>query len=297
MANYPDFPVLRFAEIAEQPNRFALLEQVPLLGINAFPHVFHPVVGDERTVIILDTETTGLKADENHIIELGMVKAMYSPSLSQFTSIVDVVSMYEQPPEPISPEITTLTGITNEIVEGKRFDEELVASWFHGDPLIVAHNANFDRPFFEKRFPAQNFHAWGCSLTGIDWKARGYESGKLEYLLLRAGFFYTGHRASIDCLATLWLLHVCENALTELRQSINQKTVLIRAFGAPFDVKDALKTHGYRWHDGINGANKHWWTQIPLDFLEAERAFLDDLYRGSDRAVYEHLDARKRFKG
>ncbi|MCV6022403.1 DNA polymerase III subunit epsilon, partial [Escherichia coli] len=81
-------------------------------------------------------------------------------------------------------------------------------SWLSDDPLVVAHNAQFDRPFFEKRFAALGHLSWACSASGIDWKALGFESRKLEYLLLRLGWFYEGHRAATDCLAMAWLFHL-----------------------------------------------------------------------------------------
>lgn len=241
------FPLERLADIPERPEDFRLLERIPLTREpQSWPLEFSPLVGDEQPMVLLDTETTGLSAEDESIIELGMVKVLYSPSAKRIVSIVDVISLYEDPGKPIPELITELTSITDEMVQGQHIDDALVASWLSDDPLVVAHNAQFDRPFFEKRFAALGHLSWACSASGIDWKALGFESRKLEYLLLRSGWFYEGHRAATDCLAMAWLFHLLPESVANLLSEADRRTVLVRAFGAPFDVKDYLKERGYR---------------------------------------------------
>ena len=55
------FPLNRIQEIEDEPGDFRLLERVPLTKSSAeFPLSISPEVGDEKTIIFLDTETTGL---------------------------------------------------------------------------------------------------------------------------------------------------------------------------------------------------------------------------------------------
>ena len=49
----------------------------------------------------------------------------------------------------ISSFITELTGITNEMVSGKHIDGSSVSEFLKDVDLIIAHNAKFDRAFFE----------------------------------------------------------------------------------------------------------------------------------------------------
>lgn len=114
---------------------------------------------------------------------------------------------------PIPPFITELTGITDEKVSGQHIDETMVSDCLKDAFLIVAHNASFDRPFFEKRFKGFEEKKWACSLAGIDWSRFGFKNLKLEDLLLKSGYFYEAHRASIDCLALAWLLHIQNHAV------------------------------------------------------------------------------------
>lgn len=292
------FPVHRFSDIQQRPSDFKLLERIPFtcdLSRNRFA-LTESLVGDEIKLVILDTETTGFDASAEKIIELGMVSVLYSPSLMKITMVSDVVSMYEDPGKPIPEVITGITGITDDMVAGQTFDKDRVAEFLRDDPLVIAHHAGFDRPFFEKRFPEYANLRWACSIKGVDWKALGFESNKLEYILLRSGYFYEGHRASIDCLAMAWLFFVNENALISVLASAAKKTFIVRAFGAPFDVKDSLKARDYQWDDGTGAFNKHWHCEIADTQLEEERDFLDQLYRGAEIAHFEPVNARTRFK-
>ena len=299
MTTPSEFPIDAFDRIKQSPGDFRLLERVPITRDDTtFPIAPNPPVGDDRPFIILDVETTGFDPSVEKIIEIGLVTGLYSPSANRITQLTGAYSQFEDPGKPIPEEITRITGITDDDVAGQRIDDDWLLSMFEGDPLVLAHNAGFDRPFTEARFPGLANSGWACTIKGIDWAGLGFESSKLEYLLLRHGYFYQGHRASIDCLATAWLLHANPEAFPQLLASARQPTVVIRAFGAPFEVKDQLKSRGYRWHAGDEGSNKCWWTEIPETDLQEEQRYLAEAYPGgSDRAHYERRTARTRFIG
>ncbi len=288
----------RLNRLLAKTDDFRLLERIPITRPGSdLPFSLCDTVGDETAIVFLDTETTGLSADTDVIIELGLVKATFSPSEQRLVSIDRVVSAYEDPGVPIPPFITELTGITDEKVRGQHIDEKMVSEYMKDVSLIVAHNASFDRPFFEKRFRGFEEKKWACSLTGINWNRFGFKSLKLEDLLLRSGYFYEAHRASLDCLALAWLLHIQNHAFADLLAQACKKTVMVQAFGAPFEAKDALKTRGYRWHDGTTGTNRHWWKEIAEEKLADEKNFLDELYpHGSDHACFSVKTAAERFK-
>ena len=149
--------------------------------------------------VFLDTETTGLSYEKDKILELGMVKFEYTKD-GHIYRILDEFNQYHDPKEPISQQITELTGITDAMVKDKAINKEAVATFLEEVDIIIAHNAAFDRPFFDKMFPEVMTKVWGCSRVDIDWKAEKIESHKLEYLAYKYNFFYEGHRAVIDCL-------------------------------------------------------------------------------------------------
>lgn len=77
--------------------------------------------------------------------------------------------------------------------------------------------------------------------------------------------------------STVWRWHGCSMSRTtrfaDLLAQAGKKTVTVRAFGAPFEAKDALKTRGYRWHDGTTGPNRHWWKEIAEEEVADEKIF------------------------
>ena len=60
---------------------------------------------------VLDTETTGLSAYYDKVIEIGILRVCNNQIVAQYSQLI-------QPEYEIDPFITQLTGITNEMVAG-----------------------------------------------------------------------------------------------------------------------------------------------------------------------------------
>ena len=267
------FDTNRFAEIQANPSRFRLLEQIPLSAEDRCPIKLCETVGDEITLALLDFETTGFTAGSDEVIELGLVQVAYSPSLGKITEIIEITSQLECPKQTISELITSITGISNEMVAGKRIDDAHVARIVNSSNALIAHNAQFDRAFFDIRFPEMANKVWACSVKDIDWRAHGFESAKLEYLLLKNGYFYDGHRAATDCLAMVQLFESVPNALPELLANAQKASFKILAKGVSYADREVVKKRGYRW----DADNRHWWTIVSEDAYAEETAFLNAL--------------------
>lgn len=98
--------------------------------------------------VVFDLETTGLKVSEgDSIIEIGAVKIKNG-------KITDRFDMFVKPPKEISNEISTITGITNEMVSDALSEEKVVKMFMDwvGDLPMVAHNARFDLSFIEMAY-------------------------------------------------------------------------------------------------------------------------------------------------
>ena len=292
------FNLSSWDEVNKNPHNFKLIKRVQFSeNPGDYPHALKPLIGDEISIVFLDFETTGLSHQTDEVIELGIVKVKYSPSEKRMTEISLVRSEYNDPERDIPQEITEITGIKDADVKNKKIDVKQVKEWIGSEEntYIIAHNSKFDRPFFTKLMGTDNYK-WGCSASQIDWKAfKEYriESAKLEYILLKLGYFYGGHRASVDCLAMVQMFFILPEALEQLLQNIDQNSVIIEAIGAPFDIKDPLKHAGYRW----NAEKKTWWIEVPESKLEE---YLTDLgkfgnYKSSN-ATQVPLTARERFK-
>jgi DNA polymerase-3 subunit epsilon len=229
------------------------------------------------------------------------------PSLfSDEGDVGDVFGVYgglQQPTNPIPPEITQLTGITDEMVAGQMLDIAAVRAIVEPADLVIAHNAGFDRPFCEALNDLFALKAWACSVSEIDWSSRGFEGTKLGYLIGQSGYFHDGHRAVDDCFARLAVLAAVHggaerSAFAELCQASQRSRICIFAENAPFDLKGHLKARGYRWADGSDGRPKSWWIEIAEEDLDAELHYLrTEIYRWPDADPPLHrLTAFDRFR-
>ena len=253
-------------------------------------HSFAPSAPGQvlQTGVVLDTETTGLSSQDDQVIELGMIAFEFDPVLGTVHSVREVFDELEDPERPIPPETTQVHHITDAMVHGKRINDTTVEKIVAQASVIIAHNASFDRPFVEKRWPVFKDKQWVCSIKDIDWKSEGVGSAKLEYLLQTQGIFYEAHRAETDCWALLELLNAVlpqsqQPALLRLLESLNQPQVRLYATGSPFDAKDLLKARGYRWAPEI----KCWHRQLGGDkALQEELSWLKNrVYQGKRASV------------
>lgn len=260
-----------------------------------------PTIGQDcRTGILLDTETTGLDHAKDEIIELGMIKFDYTPD-GRIVGVRDTFSAFNEPSAPIAPEVTALTGITDDLVAGHRFNDAAVTAFVEGAVIVIAHNSGFDRKFVERYWPMFAHNAWGCSMSEIDCRKHGFAGSQLGYLLNGAGYFHQAHRAVDDCHALLEILDfklppTGAPALAVLLDTARRKTVRIWAEQSPFELKDSLKRRGYRWSDGTDGRPKSWYIDVCETALEDELAFLKaEIYLRDVEPRLQTLTAFTRF--
>jgi DNA polymerase III subunit epsilon len=240
---------------------------------------FTPPVGLDMNIAgLLDTETTGLDAQKDEVIELGMVKFDYSPD-GRIVGVRETFSAFNEPSGSLAPETTALTGITDEMVAGHRIDEAAVNAFVDDAAIVIAHNSGFDRKFAERCWPLFEQKAWACSATEIEWRQHGFAGAQLGYLLNGAGYFHAAHRAVDDCHALLEVLAfelptTGAPALALLLETARKPTVRVWAEQSPFELKDSLKKRGYRWNDGSDGRPKSWFIDVCETALDGELAFL-----------------------
>lgn len=255
--------------------------------------------GDVTRVVVLDTETTGLDASKDAIIELALLRVDIDNATGLPVGAVQVFDELEDPGRSIPKEVVALTGLTDADVRGKRLNEARVLEILKDADLVIAHNAGFDRPFAERRLARFSELRWACSFADIDWKAQGRSSSKLEMLAQELGWFYDAHRAEMDCHALLAVLatqlpKAAHTGLAHLLKAAALPSFKLQATMVPFDAKDKLKARGYRWNADL----RVWGTRLSdEEALSAECAWLkDNVYNG--RAVkvqVEELDAFSKY--
>jgi len=223
--------------------------------------------------VVLDTETTGMNSLSDRVIELGMIVFEYELQSAKVVRVSRVFNELEDPGFPIPPESTQVHHITDEMVKGKKIDDRVVHELLQGVNLVIAHNASFDRPFVENRWPIFATLPWGCSIHDVNWRANGVGSAKLEYLTMLQGFFYEAHRAVTDCWALLEVLNMHlaledQTVAQTLFDSIEKTEHQVYAIGSPFESKDLLKSRSYRWNGEIKC-----WSRV----LSSEQALREEL--------------------
>ncbi len=253
-------------------------------------------------VVVIDTETTGVDFNQDAIIEIGALVVQVDAETGEVGQVEQQFSGLEDPGFPIPVESIKVHGITDDMVKNRSFDDNELYNLVKDAHLIVAHNASFDRVFLEKRFPFFKNLPFACSFKQIDWRAEGFGSNALEFLLYRLGYFYESHRAVNDCEALLGLL------TSPLPQSgrlpfelLFEKAALpefvIHALDSPIELKDALKSKGFRW-----SATERVWKMAIIGELAGRELIYwlrSQIYRKAEnekiRLGFEKRTARERF--
>ena len=263
--------------------------------------VYHSDGNENKLIgVYVDVETTGLSLARDKIIELGIVSFEFLPDGRVF-KILDEYNEFEDPEMPLSQEIISLTGITDEMVKGHKLQPGIIEKIVSPASVIIAHNASFDRKFLEKRLQIFANKAWACSMNDVPWASEGIESSKLEYIAYKQGFFYEGHRAINDCFAGIHTLSLPlpkskESTLKILLDNAREKEYRIWAEHSPFDLKETLKARGYRWNNGDGHRPKAWFIDIPSEKLKEEVAFLhNDIYHHEKELRIDVITAFNRY--
>ncbi|MFN8674420.1 MAG: exonuclease domain-containing protein [Candidatus Sericytochromatia bacterium] len=108
---------------------------------------------EELNFVFFDLETTGLFPVSSKIIEIGAVKFNFSEGvLATFETLID-------PEVTISKESIQIHGITDDMVKGKPFINDILPNFFEfiKDCIVIAHNSDFDASFISYNINRYNF--------------------------------------------------------------------------------------------------------------------------------------------
>jgi DNA polymerase-3 subunit epsilon len=268
----PDAEAL--AQDLQSHDGYRVLRRVPA------PYCSMPHMGpmpDGRCIAIVDTETTGLDARSDTIIELAIMLCFVDEE-GELIGHFGPFSWLQDPQRVLDPRITLVTGLAAQHLQGQRIDDAFAAGLLDRADLIVAHNAAFDAAFIERRYPHLAGGAWACSCSELDWLVLGYDGRSQSALLAQAGWFSDAHRAAADVWALFWLLQhrqrdpggsKVRTHLARLIEASDAETVMVQAERAPFSKKEMLRARGYRW----NAHGPFWQIELSPSQVEAEQAW------------------------
>ena len=167
----------------------------------------------KRGFVALDTETTGLDADNDFIVEVSAIKFVNFEPVEHFTTLI-------KPEKSIPSKATKISGITNIMVANAPSFSQIapaLADFISSFP-IVAHNAEFDCKFLYasglgeiKKNVIYDTLEISRNVT-TDSSGNRLSSYKLVDVCAKYHIAFNAHRASADCFACglLFLELICE---------------------------------------------------------------------------------------
>jgi DNA polymerase-3 subunit epsilon len=162
------------------------------------------------TFVIVDLETTGTRAGQSEITEIGAVKTRGGEVIGEFQSLVKPEQSV------ISPFVAQLTGITHAMVDDAPSIASVLPSFleFSIGAVLVAHNAPFDIGFLRSACERLDYHWPAPTVLDTVTLARrvvGRDEVRNHKLSTLTSYFGTevspDHRALSDARATGELLH------------------------------------------------------------------------------------------
>ena len=196
----------------------------------------------ETTFTVVDLETTGGRAGNDGITEIGAVKVHGGEVIGEFQTLVD-------PGIGITPFVSVLTGITDAMVCGAPSVAVVLPSFleFAAGSVLVAHNAPFDVGFLRLACQERGLRWPGFAVVDTAILARRVltrdEVSDCRLATLATFFHATTqpvHRALADARATVDVLHALLSRLGNLGvQSLPE----LRAFTAQVSDAQRRKRH------------------------------------------------------
>lgn len=212
---YPDICViengkLRFEEIKSEGdqlrrNQLLTIQTLRENGFDVRITNVEWIVDPMQPYVVVDIETTGARAQLHRITEVGMVKMVDNQIVDRWQSLIN-------PQRRIPANITSLTGIDNEMVSDAPLFAEVAdeIERFTQGSVFVAHNVNFDYGFIKEEFARLDRGFKRAKLCTVSQMRKHYK-GLASYSLANlTRHFDIGmqrhHRAMSDAIAASELL-------------------------------------------------------------------------------------------
>ena len=203
-----------------------------------------------RTLLILDTETTGLEPENHCCVEVGAIlfDVQSRAVLAQQSFLLPAATNAAEPINRIPAVVTRLP---------QPWKQALL--WFQdlldAADVLVAHNAAFDRQWFGRgELPAVT-QPWLCSMEDMRWPADRQLRSRpsVRDLALAYGVpVWAAHRALTECIYLAEVFARCDDLEQLLLQGLEPRT-LVRA-KVSYDDRQLARDAGFRWNDPIKGA-------------------------------------------
>lgn len=214
-------------------------------------------------IMIVDTETTGLSHDDDHLVEVAA--AVWS---TEHRTLLDawswLVRPYQATEEGLKKSVE-VHGIPAGAVQmyghsQHYVGEELDTAIERLDvKYILAHNADFDRPWIEA-ITTDRTTRWLCTATDFRWPKGGTKRRPLAVLALDHGVGVTRAHRALDDVLTLCAVIEAAARMEPLEGLFAYATAPKAIYRAIVSIehRDRAKAQGFRWCP----EKKMWWREL-----------------------------------
>ncbi|ABX08657.1 3'-5' exonuclease [Prochlorococcus marinus] len=225
-----------------------------------------------KTLLILDTETTGLDSDKDQCLEIGAI-LFHVKTRSVLAQNSFLLPVDENSAESINRIPAEITRIFQPWEMGMKYFEELVDC----AEAVVAHNVAFDKQWFGSPPLPKLIKPWICSMEDISWPSHLQLRSRPSVRDLALAYeipVWSAHRALTDCIYLAEVFRRCDQLETLLVHGLEPR-MLMRA-QVSYEQRHLAKNAGFRWNDPVHGA----WTRrlsareasqldFPVDFVDS----------------------------
>ncbi len=158
---------------------------------------------------VFDTETTGLDAATNRVVEIGALRFDQYGIAARFSTLIN-------PQRPMPAEASRVNGITDAMLADKPLMADVLPDFlaFAGDSILIAHNAPFDISFMNSELGRNGLAPLKNRVVDTRIFAKDIFPGLPKYALQELASRFgiqalDAHRAEDDARVCMQLFNVC----------------------------------------------------------------------------------------
>ncbi|WP_296721267.1 exonuclease domain-containing protein [Erythrobacter sp.] len=259
-------------EHAQPDNEVRILRRIAPLDEWPITNAIGP---DGPVIAVIDTETEGLDPETDRVIEIAAA-LVKTDAEGRITGIIDKIYGLQDPGRPLPAKIKTLTGLSDERLQGRSIDIDKMTVFLCRADALLAHGARFDAGFCRRLLPGIAHLPWVCTLNDIDWLGHQFDGRALGHLLCQQGLYAPkAHTAGDDVTAAINLAAtVLPNGRTVLAEALaNARTTSVRvdAEGPTYGARGELKRRGY----SFDWQRKSWSIETSEFHADYEHSWID----------------------
>ena len=203
-----------------------------------------------RTLLIIDTETTGLDPQLDHCLEVGVI-LFDVPSrqlLAQQSFLLPVEANAAEA-------INRIPAAATNLPQPWRPALSYLQSLLDAADVLVAHNAAFDRQWFGRGHLPATDKPWLCSMEDMRWPAERLLRSRPSVRDLALAYeipVWAAHRALTDCIYLAEVFRRCDELEQLVLRGLEPRQ-LMRA-QVSYDDRHLARDAGFRWNEPVKGA-------------------------------------------